>query len=176
MASCILFGQGGKLHCGGLRWRLLFQATRRYRPQLRHSTSFITLDPSIGQWDRFRVRKKTFKAPSCFEKAGVAGIVDPVIPFQSVLQGLPADIAGADEGGAVKLPRVNMAGEQIGFHVEAAVGRLIYPDLSTLLLQQQQQAQRIGISDIQIVAGQRPESGWSVRGWLLTGEGIMQVR
>jgi len=35
----------------------------------------------------------------------------------------------------MQLSSLDMTGEQIGFHMKAAVGGLIYPDLRTLLLQ-----------------------------------------
>jgi len=77
--------QGGNLHRRWLRWWLLFQTARRHRLQLRLPTGFVTLDPGIGQRNRFRVQKNALELPPGFEEACVAGIVDPIIPFQAVL-------------------------------------------------------------------------------------------
>jgi hypothetical protein len=46
------------------------------------------------------VPEEFFETVARFEEARVTGIDHPIVPLQSVLQRLAADVAGADECGA----------------------------------------------------------------------------
>ena len=97
-----------------------------------------------------------------FQKSLIAGVVDAVIPPQTIGQRLAADIAGTDEGGAVKLsiPEVR---EQVGFHVKTLFVRFEYLDPGTLGLQQDQQTQGLGVGDVEVITGQDTKPNRIVR-------------
>jgi hypothetical protein len=84
----------------GLGRRLLLMAAGRDRSRGRKPPLLVGLDPGIGQRHGLRVAEQLVETMAGFEKAGIAGVDDPVVPLQPVLQRLPADVAGADERGS----------------------------------------------------------------------------
>ena len=91
---------------------------------------------------------------SSFEKARIARIGDAVVPFQTVLQRLPADVARTDEGGAFDQLAVHCLGKDVGLEVKAGRLSFVDPDVAADALQQQEQSQCLRIGDIEVVAGQ----------------------
>jgi hypothetical protein len=54
-----------------------------------------------------------------------------------------------------------LGGEQVGLHMEAAAGAFVDAHLGAVILQQHQAAQRFGVGDVEVIAGDNAHPG----GW-----------
>ena len=78
----------------------------------------------------------------------------------------------ADEGAPFDDFAVCRACEQVGFQVEAVFSGGKYPRVSTLFLQQHQEAQSLGIRDAEIIAGQDAHPARRLLRSRVRGEGL----
>ena len=93
-------------------WRLFVLLRARLdRPWRWDAACFVALDPRVGELYRTRVSEEFFESGARFEEAIVTWIVDAVIPFQPVGERGPADVARANEDGAVQRARVGEVGK-----------------------------------------------------------------
>lgn len=80
----------------------------------------IGVDPRIAQRDATRVFEQFIETPAGLQIAIVTGVIDSIVPLQSLLQRLPADIAGANK----RAPPVQPA-EQVGLEMKTAASALV---------------------------------------------------
>jgi hypothetical protein len=181
-AAPVAFESGG-VECGeglGLdrrrfRRRFGFLASGGDRARRRGAALFVGVDPVVGERDGARVAEDLLEPGARFEEAVVAGVLDAVVPLQPVGERLAADVAGADEGGAAQLVVRAEAGEQVGLQVEAGAGGTEHARLGALFLQQHQQAQRLGVGHVEVVAGDDTDAGRGAGGFLGSAEGGVEV-
>ena len=82
-----------------------------------------------------------------------------IIPFQSVLKRLSADIARTYKRPAPHLLILNMASEEVSFQMKTAPLALVNTHLSSMVMQQNKLSERLRISDIQIIACENADTG-----------------
>lgn len=89
---------------------------------------------------------------------GIGRVVDPIIPFKPVGECGSADVAGADEGRAPNLAPIVVVHADVSLEMKALIRCLEDPHVGAALHQQHEPAQGLRVGDIQIVAGQDPQT------------------
>ena len=138
MSRCAKGGEGVLLNGRRNGWRLGFLCSRADRSRWGNTTCLVFVDPTISERDSLRGAEEFFKSGACFEVSGIRGIVDPIVPLQSILKRLATDVARSDKGRASELRAagwlVLKVREQIGLHVKAAAGGFENPHFSAMRL------------------------------------------
>ena len=126
--------EGFHLNGRGFWRRFLLLTARRDRTRRWHASKFVALDPAVAQRDSAWVCEEFTEPQLGFEEAGVTRVGDAVVPLQAVLQGLSADVAGADEGRTLDQFIRSRFCEDISLEVKAGALRGVDPDFTALVL------------------------------------------